>query len=142
MPESAAVPGEPLTPDESEALLWLADQLIPARHQMPGASSAAGFREWLGRALAVRRDLLPAVREAIARGRTDDPAVAVRDLRENDPDSFLTVVTVVASAYYMNPAVRRLIGYPGQEPTLASPAEDGLGDDILGPVRTWARKDA
>ena len=132
------MPDGPLTPGGaaagSEALCRLADILIPATHRMPAASSVEGGREWLHHVLTVRPDLLPVVQRLTESVRADDPAVVLRDLKENDPGLFLGLATVVIGAYYMNPVVRKLIGYPGQEPLLASAAEDGLGDDVLGPV--------
>ncbi len=142
MPDGHLTPGDAAAREpaagrlaaESEALWRLADLLIPATDRMPAASSAEGSREWLDYVLTVRRDLLPAVRRVAARVSEDGPAVVLRDLRGNDPGFFLSVAAAVIGAYYMNPVVGKLIGYPGQEPMLASPAEDGLGDDILGCV--------
>lgn len=120
---------------EIEALCRLADHLIRNTERMPAASRVDGGPEWLRHVLTVRPDLVPAVRQVVARVSATDPGAVVADLRENDPELFLSVATVVAGAYYLNPVIRKLIGYPGQEPAFASPADHGFSDDLLGCVR-------
>jgi hypothetical protein len=128
--------GHGLAPGEVEALCRLADHLIPDSERMPAASRVDGGADWLRHALAVRPDLIPAVRRVVTRTSAGDPGPVVADLRQNDSELFLSLATVVAGAYYMNPVIRKLIGYPGQEPMFAgsASAEDGLGDDLLGCV--------
>jgi hypothetical protein len=125
---------------EIEALCRLADHLIRNTQRLPAPSRVDGGPEWLRHVLTVRPDLVPAVRQVAARVSADDLGPVVADLRENDPELFLSVATVVAGAYYMNPVIRKLIGYPGQEPTFASRTEDGFIDDLLGCVKARGQR--
>jgi hypothetical protein len=80
---------------------------------MPSASAAGVAEKWLDRALAARPDLIDAVRRAIDAARGSDPVVAIRSLESRNPADFESFALFVSGAYYMNPKIRRLIGYPG-----------------------------
>jgi hypothetical protein len=120
--------------DEAEAARWwaLADSLLPGTGRMPRPSAVDGSGEWTRRLLSVRPDLCAAVRRA-ARSEVTEEYLA--RIETHDPDEFLALATVVAGAHYLNPVVRQLIGYPGQEPMAANAREDGLDDDLLRAVR-------
>lgn len=93
----------------------LADALIPAAAGKPSASEAGVSGELLDRTLAAvpawTEPLLALLDEAEGR----DPDRFARRLREERPDEFAVLSLAAAGAYFLNPQVRELIGYPGQE---------------------------
>jgi hypothetical protein len=96
-------------------LAALADVLIPAGADLPSASAAGVAERWLDEVLLA----LPEVREPLA-GLLDavaasEPVAAVARLQREDSGGFELLCTVVAGAYFLNPDVRRLLGYPGQQ---------------------------
>ena len=63
-------------------------------------------------------------------------------LRDTDPEGWGVLTAVVPGAYFLNPAIREAIGYPGVEARPIDPdappdyLEDGLLDSVIarGPV--------
>ena len=94
----------------------LADELIPAASDMPSASQADVPSRWIDEALRVRPDLMDDLRVAIDVGSGNKAAEAVALLHAKHPAVFDSIGTLTAGAYFLNPEVRRLIGYPGQVP--------------------------
>lgn len=96
-------------------LARLADLLIPGGHSMPPAAAADVAGTGLDRVLrAEPRHGAPLARFlGLAAGATD--LAALDALSRDDPEGFRALTIVVANAYFMNDAVRRSIGYPGQE---------------------------
>lgn len=112
----------------------LADTLIPAASGMPSASQAGAAGEWLDAVIAARPDLSDPLLALVRHVDGQDPATVVAALQESDPAGFGLLTEVVPNAYFMNPTVRELVGYPGQvglEPDLTWPP-DWL--DLLEPV--------
>ena len=112
----------------------LADTLIPAGGGMPSASESGAAGEWLDAVLAARPDLYEPLLALVGRVDGQNPAAAIADLQANDPAAFALLTEVIPNAYFMNPAVREQVGYPGQvglDPDLAWPP-DWL--DLLEPV--------
>jgi hypothetical protein len=112
----------------------LADTLIPAADGMPSASGAGVAGEWLDAVLAARPDLAEPLLALVRRVDGQDPAAVVADLAAGDPGAFGLLTEIVPNAYFMNPRVRELVGYPGQvglDPDLTWPP-DWL--DLLEPV--------
>lgn len=131
-----------LTPALRSTLAGLADVLVPAVDGMPAASEAGVTGKWLDRVLGVRPDLEPLLARVLAGAEGAEPAGEIRRLEREDPAALELLALVVVSAYYLNPKVRRLIGYPGQKATPPFPDEsdyylrDGLLDPVLerGPI--------
>jgi hypothetical protein len=123
----------PVDDDMRETLKGLADVLLPAEPPMPAASEARVHKEWLDRVLMARPDLAPALRSVLTNAIGRDPYSVIGELRSDDPAQFAALATVCAGAYYLSSDVRRLIGYPGQEPSMAEPgtAESDLGDSLI-----------
>jgi hypothetical protein len=92
----------------------LADALIPAAEGMPSASEAGVHREGLDRVLAVRPDLAPELARVLAAS-AGEPDEALHRLQRDDDTGFAALGLAVTGAYYTDPSVRRLIGYPGQQ---------------------------
>ena len=101
--------------EQRATLAALADVLIPAGADLPSASAAGVAEGWLDEVIAA----LPEVREPLAALllalHGQEPATAVARLQVDDPAGFDLLCTVVAGAYFLNPDVRRMIGYPGQQ---------------------------
>jgi hypothetical protein len=101
--------------DRSRATLaGLADAMIPAGDNMPSASEAGVAGPWLDSVLEARPDLAEPLMALIRKSEGREPAAVVADLQANDPGAFGVLAEFVPGAYFMNPEVRRLVGYPGQ----------------------------
>jgi hypothetical protein len=125
--------------DEGRARLAdLADALIPGGQGLPSARAAEVQGEWIDRVLAAAPGLADIVAGVI---HSDEPAEpGLTRLRERDHALFDRFCFAVSAAYFMNPRVRRELGYPGTAPR-PLPAAEGeaeyyLEDDVLGPVLT------
>lgn len=114
----------------------LADVLIPSAEGMPAASEVDVQGKWLDRVLAARPDIAPALLQVLDAAAGKDPAAEVRRLQEGDAGGFAALALAATGGYYMNPKIRKLIGYPGQKPNPPYPdeAEYYLRDGLLDPV--------
>lgn len=100
-----------MTPAQRATLSALADVLIPAAHGMPAASGIGLAGAPLDRALRARPDLVAPLGALLDRLAGQDPGDAVRALAPGELD---LLFVAVAGAYTLDPAVRSLLGYPGQ----------------------------
>ena len=104
---------------------------------MPSASRAEVGGRWLDEVLRVRPDFGPPLSAVIERARGTDAAEAVVDLRSKDPAGFGVFAEVVAGAYFLNPEVRKAIGYAGQQkvPIVAEEPPDYEQDGLIASVK-------
>lgn len=118
-----------------EQLGAIADRLIPAGSGMPSASGAGVAGEFLDEVLAARPDLAAPLDAALASVDGLSATDALAWLREN-PDAWGVLTAVVPAAYFLNPAMRSAIGYPGLEARPIDPelAPDYLADGLLDSV--------
>jgi len=115
--------------DEARSrLALLADQLIPAGDGMPSASEAGVAGEWLDAIVAAEPGFGPALASVLAQADVSDPAGALKRIETTDPNGWGTLTTVVAGAYFLNPAIAEKVGYPGRP---AIPVDDGSEPDWL-----------
>ena len=115
--------------DEARSrLALLADQLIPAGDGMPSASEAGVAGEWLDAIVAAEPGFGPALASVLAEADVSDPAGALKRIETTDPNGWGTLTTVVAGAYFLNPAIAEKVGYPGRP---AIPVDDGSEPDWL-----------
>lgn len=121
---------------ERELLGALADLLIPSADGMPSASEAGVTARWLDEVLRVRPDFGPPLAVVIDQARGAEPAEALARLRSSDPARFGVLAEVVAGAYFLNPDVRKAIGYGGQQsvPIVAEDPPDYEQDGLLASV--------
>jgi hypothetical protein len=121
---------------DRETLAALADALIPAADGMPAASEAGAAGDLLDEVLRLRSDLEEPLRRLTERARGSDPADEVERLQVDEPEAFEALSTAVAGAYFLNPDVRRRMGYPGQErrPIEAEDPPDYERDGLLASV--------
>lgn len=104
-----------LSQTQFDTLLLIANALVPEAHGMPSAKHVLADGRLLNRVLAMRADLLsrlPSLLDALA---GHEPMAALAALERKDPLAFDVVFQVVASAYYLDPAVKRLLSYDGQQ---------------------------
>ncbi len=112
-------------------LAQLADILVAEGLGMPAASAVGVADGLLDRFL----DAAPALAEPLKALLDDAPAdgldAFVRRLAEHRPDDFAVLSTTVVGAYFLSDQVRRLIGYPGQQPSPLSVAAEPDYLDML-----------
>ena len=110
---------------DRERLGALADVLVPAAAGMPSATGAGVHLEGLDRVLAARPDLEPVLVRVLAAA-AGEPGDVLRRMQASDEAGFAALTLAVTGAYYTEPSVRRLIGYPGQQyqPELVTRAPD------------------
>jgi hypothetical protein len=127
----------PISDERRAQLGAIADQLIPAGSGMPSASGAGVSGQYLDEVLAARPDLAEPLDAALASVSGLDPAAALAALREN-AEGWGVLTAVVPGAYFMNPAIRSAIGYPGLESRPIDPgaAPDYLEDGLLDSVKS------
>jgi hypothetical protein len=124
--------------DARGRLAALADALIPAGDGMPSASEAGVAGEWLDAVLAAEPGFGPPLSAVLEQADVADPAGELRRIESTDPDGWGTLTTVVAGAYFLNPAIAERIGYPGRRaiPVDADPDPDWLEDGLLDSVKS------
>lgn len=110
-----------LTAAQMEIYGPLADVLIPESEGMPSATQAEVPTVWINKALEYRPDLLERFLAALETCRGQDPSNALEWLNKNDTSSFDALGVLTSGAYFLNPDIKRKIGYPGQQPV---PARD------------------
>ena len=117
----------------------IADVLVPATAQDPGATDTPGFDGFLEIALNARIDAFEAITGALASIDTSEPATLRRQLEAMwgaDPETFQALSAVVVESWLLAPEVRERIGYYGQRRELA-PVDQGTNEvteGILDPV--------
>jgi hypothetical protein len=102
-------------PDRRAVLAAVADVLIPKGDGMPSASEAGVAARWLDDVLRLRPDFGAPLAAVLDGMKAVDPAAAVARVRAEDPAGFGILAEVVAGGYFLNPEVRKAIGYPGQQ---------------------------
>jgi hypothetical protein len=120
-----------LTQAQREFLAGLADELIPAGAEMPSASAAGVAGDGVDAVLNARPDLLDGLGNLLRQMDGQAPTAAVSSLRSANPEMFGLLGEIVAGAYFMNPQVRKAIGYQGQTPRPIAPDPDYLEDGLL-----------
>jgi len=121
--------------------LALADFLIPAHKRMPKFSDVCSFADAQA-ALDFRVDLKEAFNESLQTDLANGAEAHLENINQNDKPAFSAVTTIAITTYYMNPRVRELIGYPGQESVQYDPKETQVyvTDGSLGHVVARGRK--
>src|SRR5262249_37264698 len=103
-------------PAQRAVLAGLADVLIPAGAGRPAASAGAVAEEGLNQVLAAVPSVGAKLADLLARARGREPAEVVASLARTDPAAYGILTEVVTAAYFMNPDVRKAVGYTGQGP--------------------------
>jgi hypothetical protein len=115
----------------------LGDALIPGGAGLPSASEAAVHSNWVDRVLEIRPDMADSLVATLSE--QGEPRIVLERLRTADARAYGILTFVVSGAYFMNPRVRKLLGYPGRAPArhAAAPGEfeHYVEGEILEPVR-------
>jgi hypothetical protein len=118
-------------PAQRAVLASLADVLIPTGDGMPSASAGAVAEEGLNQVLAAVPSLGASLAEVLARAKGREPAEVIASLARTDPAAYGILTEVVTAAYFMNPDVRKAVGYTGQGPSPLDPRVDYMEDGLL-----------
>lgn len=118
-------------PAQRAVLAGLADVLIPAGDGMPSASAGGVAEEGLNQVLAAVPSLGASLAVVLARAKGREPAEVVASLARTDPAAYGILTEVVTAAYFMNPDVRKAVGYTGQGPSPLDPRVDYMEDGLL-----------
>ena len=119
---------------ERTRLATLAGVMIPGGAGMPGAGALALH---LGPADAVLRidpARLAGLRRFLALPGPVEVLSQIEALAQIDADAFRDLGVVLANAYFMHPATRAAIGYPGQQARDASGGLTPQDEALLAPV--------
>jgi hypothetical protein len=112
-------------------LAGLADVLIPAGDGMPSASAAAVADEGLNHVLTAVPSLEAGLADVLSKAKGHEPTEFIANLARIDPAAYGVLTEVVTAAYFMNPNVRKAIGYAGQGPSPLDPRVDYMEDGLL-----------
>ena len=108
-----------LTAEQRSALAAFGDALIPGGAGLPCASEADVHGKWADRVLLIRPDLAEPLSAALSEEGGQE--AVLQRLNSERPQALEALRFVVAAAYFMNPRIRKLLGYPGRGPK-ANPA--------------------
>lgn len=119
----------------------LADFLIPAHDRMPKFSDVCSYAD-VEKSLDFRIDLKEGFGRGLMTELADGAEAHLEKLNKEDGEAFTAVTTITIATYYMNPTVRGLIGYPGQENVSydSKATQIYLTDGSLGHVIARGRK--
>ena len=118
-----------------QGLAKITELILPGTSSLPSGVSVGAHLDLLDRALTADPRLAPAV---VSFGRRAEvaPELTLGDLQEWSECDAETVVFAITAAYYMSPAVKAALGYPGpaRRPISEATAEEKQTDELLAPV--------
>ncbi|MYB24532.1 MAG: hypothetical protein F4X37_05445 [Acidimicrobiia bacterium] len=120
-----------LDASQRAVLTRLADVLIAEGHGMPSASAVDVAGSLIDRCLDAAPVLAAPLGALLEEGAPEAPEGFARRLAAERPDDFAVLSTAVVGSYYLSGEVRRLIGYPGQQPSPVSVAGEPDYLDML-----------
>jgi hypothetical protein len=120
--------------EERQRLAALADVLIPEADGMMSASQADVAGRWLDEVLKARPDLIEGLKGLLEDARDRLPEDFVAQLQSSRSPGMRVLAEVVPGAYFLNPDVRRMLGYQGQTPQVIDARVDYMEDGLLASV--------
>ncbi len=126
-----------LTDAERVRLAALAAVMIPGGVGQPSAGSLRLHDAPTDEVLRIDPPRLEGLRGFLALDGPVDGLADAEALAQRDPEGFAALSVVLANAYFMHPATRAAIGYPGQE---ARDSSAGLGAEDMALVDVVARR--
>jgi choline dehydrogenase-like flavoprotein len=117
-------------------LARLADLLIPAGDGQPSATEIGVTGVLLDRVVNMVPSLAGVLLATLDAEVDDDPAGWLNRLSTGNPAAYSSLVLAVSGAYYLDPSVRRGLGYEGQvpQPVRASEYPEYVAEGLLEPV--------
>jgi hypothetical protein len=112
-----------LTEQDRATFAGIADILIPEAEGMPSASQVDVHKAVLDRILSLRPDLVENFLRGVRKAAGKEPRAAANLLNKEDTPALSAIGLVASAGYSMEPRVRQLIGYPGQEKRPGNPDE-------------------
>jgi hypothetical protein len=137
-----------LSERDREVYRRLADELLPASGKWPAASTAGDSGASPEQILDWRPDLAPDLLRGLSAVRDMPPGEALAWLSAYDAPAYQAFRLTVLGGYYLQPAVRSAMGYPGQEnrPVPAGERPDyqtpGLLDAVASRGPIWRSDEA
>jgi hypothetical protein len=123
-----------LNDQQRQTFSSLADILIPSAEGMPSASEAEVPTRFIDEALGYRPDLEIPFLRALELSAELPPDEAVQMLNTEHTTAFDALGVLTSGAYFLNPTVKDLIGYPGQVPTPAREDIDSYAEMLAAVV--------
>lgn len=120
-----------------EGIARLVDLLLPGTADLPTGRVVGAHLDLLDRVLAANPRLSGAIIEFGRRAMTANTAIHLDDLEKWSPERAEHVVFALNAAYFISPAVRAALGYPGQErrPINEATPDEIASDELIAPVR-------
>ena len=124
-----------LSANAREGIVTILDALIPGTDILPSGREVEAHLSLLDRALVADPSLLPLIEEAALRASTES-TISVRMLQDWFSDDAERIVFTLHAAYYMSPAVRAALDYPGQQrfPISEATPDQLCSDELIDPV--------
>ena len=101
------------------------------RTTMLPASFFSVAEEGLDQVLAAVPSLGASLVDVLGGAQGREPSEVVASLARSDPAAYGVLTEVVTAAYFMNPDVRKAVGYTGQGPSPLDPRVDYMEDGLL-----------
>jgi hypothetical protein len=129
-------PMSPLGSDELLTFAKLANLLVPGDGDMPSAGDAGVVEDGILKVIESCPRLLISLRRGLDSARDAQSLDEMKNALEGDEAAWVALTTATSGAYFLNPEVRRLLGYPGPMAHPMDPnetlrdVEDGLLDGV------------
>lgn len=136
VPANEETPALSFTEEERSRFKALARAILPDRDFMPAVDTTVFRGPWLDRVLSVRPDLRADLKRVLQKTPLE-AAAFLQNIRTDDPAGYRATLLITVAAYYLDPEVRRAIGYAGQEARPVKPdafpeyMAEGLLDHLL-----------
>ena len=114
-----------LDPSERARLAAFARTMVPGGAGQPGAADLVLEGAPVDEVLRIDPARADPLRRFLALGGSVGTLADIEALAQADPDGFAALSVVLGNAYFMHPATRNALGYPGQE---ARDSSVGLSD--------------
>lgn len=120
-----------------EGIGRLVDLLLPGTADLPAGRVVGAHLDLLDRVLVANPRLGGAIVEFGRRAISMTTAIQLDDLEKWSAERAEHVVFALNAAYFISPAVRAALGYPGQErrPINEATPDEIASDELIAPVR-------
>jgi hypothetical protein len=122
-------------PEQISSLSRLAEAMLPAFGELPGAAHIGLFERFEALA-STRGDLVPLILRGLRTIDARDAASAWSRLADTDPESHAALREFILGGYFASAQVMAAFGYPADAGTPVDPDEpiDFIRDALLAPV--------